>query len=103
MLSSSSPFFVGKEAGLSFFCALSLSISIALLFRMLLLRSCANMNVDHRNRNLNDSQSSSGIFCHSNTCEHHVEIANISYFGDKFLVVNSLELMYHYKKGFYSS
>ena len=32
-----------------------------------------------------------------------LKIANVSYFNDGFLVVNSLELMYRYKKGFYST
>ena len=39
------------------------------------------------------------FFCHSNTCKHHVEIANVSYFNDEFLVVNSLELMFRYEIG----
>ena len=42
-------------------------------------------------------------FFHSNICKHHVEIANVSYFNDEFLVVNSLEIMYRYRKGFYST
>ena len=33
---------------------------------------------------------------------HHVEIACVSYFNDEILAGNSLELMYSYKKGFWS-
>ena len=40
---------------------------------------------------------------HSNTYIHHVEIAYVSYFNDEFLAVSSLELVYRYKIGFYSS